>query len=134
MLVRRGALPMALGLACRWRPIKAGSSGCPCPGAGLCPSVPIRPSRHDDIYLAPGGDTWHQNQNQLGSHMSSGMVLAVAAIIKAVDQLLDPGRPPAYSRHQRRLCSLALPKTGRTAGISELRDYWRPAGALPLTP
>ena len=36
--------------------------------------LPIRPSkvRHDDIYLAPGGDTWHQNQNQLGSHMSSG--------------------------------------------------------------
>src|SRR5262249_50558826 len=88
-----------------------------------------------------------------------GMVLAVAAIIlaitthnlaaparhrytilnfcfctKAVDQLLDPGRPPAYSRHQRRLCSLALPKTGRTAGISELRDYWRPVGVLPLTP
>jgi len=36
--------------------------------------LPIRPSkvRRDDIYLAPGGDTWHQNQNQLGSHMSSG--------------------------------------------------------------
>src|SRR5262249_8073232 len=27
-------------------------------------SLPIRPSkvRHDNIYLAPGGDTWHQNQ------------------------------------------------------------------------
>src|SRR5262249_46441825 len=23
----------------------------------------------------PGGDTWHQNQNQLGSHMSSGYFL-----------------------------------------------------------
>src|SRR5262245_41433321 len=98
MLVRRGALPVALGLACRWRPIKAGSSGCPCPGAGLCPSVPIRPSRHDDIYLAPGGDTWHQNQNQLGSHMSSGMVLAVAAIILAITthNLAAPSSSPMY--------------------------------------
>ena len=40
-------------------------------------SLPIRPSKvwHDDIYLAPGGDTWLQNQNQLGSHMSSGWFL-----------------------------------------------------------
>jgi hypothetical protein len=38
---------------------------------------PFSPSkvRHGDIYLAPGGDTWHQNQNQLGSHMSSGWFL-----------------------------------------------------------
>jgi hypothetical protein len=38
---------------------------------------PFSPSkvRHGDIYLAPGGDTGHQNQNQLGSHMSSGWFL-----------------------------------------------------------
>src|SRR5262249_39948279 len=30
-------------------------------------SLPFSPSkvRHGDIYLAPGGDTWHQNQNEL---------------------------------------------------------------------
>jgi hypothetical protein len=36
---------------------------------------PFSPSkvRHGDIYLASGGDAWHQNQ--LGSDMSSGWFL-----------------------------------------------------------
>jgi|SRR5215468_11005466 len=34
-------------------------------------SLPFSPSKvsHSDIYLAPGGGTWHQNQNQLGSYL-----------------------------------------------------------------
>jgi hypothetical protein len=31
--------------------------------------------RCDDIYLTLGGDTWHQNHNQVGSHISLGSFL-----------------------------------------------------------
>jgi hypothetical protein len=43
-----------------------------CDGDHRLLPVPRSTIQFGDIYLAPGGGTWHQNQKQLGSHMSSG--------------------------------------------------------------
>ena len=51
-----------------------------------------------DIYLAPGGDTWHRNQNQLGSQHVFGIVLVVTAIILAITtpNLARPSSSPIH--------------------------------------
>src|SRR5262249_37272453 len=66
-------------------------------------SLPIRPSKvgHGDIYLAPGGDTWHQNQNQPARFVFVfGMAVTILAILTWLSRDLAAPTPPTESIYQ----------------------------------